>query len=44
MEKVASRSAACVFFIEIGNITEDVADNVSGMIVEFGIRVGFCIV
>ena len=36
--KMASRSATCVFFIEIGRIVGNVDDHVVGMIVDCGIR------
>ena len=39
-EKMASGSATCAFFTEIGPITGNVEDNIAGMLVECGIRVG----
>ena len=42
--EMAFRSDMCVFFTEIGCISGNVEDHVSGMIVECGIRVGFHVV
>ena len=39
-EKMASGSATCTFFTEIGRITGNMEDYVTGMIVECGIGVG----
>ena len=43
-EKIASSSAACALFTDIGHITGNVEDHVSVMIVDCGIGVVCCIV
>ena len=42
--KMAFGLAACAFFAEIGPIAGDMEDNVSGMILDFVIRVGHRVV
>ena len=40
MEKMATGSATCAFFTDIGRISGNVEDNIAVMILEWGIGVG----